>query len=236
MKLIFRLFLTLIIISVLALGYFGFIPGLSDLMASNKPKDLNIKYSVSDIASAQTKSQVLLKEVSTLPVATPLVFEGKQDVTNNFTSTELTALIAGARWQYYPVSNVQVRANADGSAEISGNLNVSILPSYFSSFGVSSNDVNIAISYLKIQGKPSFYLKGTASVTNNQVMFNPTSAVIGRLPIPQNLIATGAPYLARVAQNRINSIPNLYIRNFSIGNGTFKFDGTVPASVSRLKQ
>ncbi|MFA6602393.1 MAG: hypothetical protein WCT01_01185 [Candidatus Shapirobacteria bacterium] len=236
MKLLLRIILTLLIVIVLTLGYFGFIPGLSDLLASNKPKDLNVKYSTSDISAAQAKSQVAIKEVDSLPASSPLVFEGKQEVTNSFSSTELTALIAGARWQYFPVSNVQVRANTDGTAEISGNLNVSILPSYFSSFRVSSEDVNKAISYLKIKGKPAFYLKGTVSVTNNRVALNPTAAIIGRLPIPQNLIATGVPYLARVAETRINSIPNLFIRSFSVDNGSFGFNGTVPTSVSRVKQ
>jgi len=38
-------FIGIIVVAVLVLGYFGFVPGVSDLMGTNKPRNLGVSYS-----------------------------------------------------------------------------------------------------------------------------------------------------------------------------------------------
>lgn len=49
------LILILIIVVILLLGYLGFVPGVSAIFGSNKPRDLGITHTQADLDSAQTK-------------------------------------------------------------------------------------------------------------------------------------------------------------------------------------
>ncbi len=53
-----------VIIAALILGYFGFVPGLSDVMGANTPRDLGVKATASSLSSAKSKLGVTF---NTLP-------------------------------------------------------------------------------------------------------------------------------------------------------------------------
>ena len=45
----------LVVVGVLAVGYLGFLPGVSDAMGTNKPVDLGVKPTPADLDSARRK-------------------------------------------------------------------------------------------------------------------------------------------------------------------------------------
>lgn len=121
MKLIGRIFflaiLLLILAPILVLGYFGFIPGVSNLFGSNKPRDLKIRYTEENRLAARAKTKVEYGELSAdTPASTSLVRTGSRPVKFEMSSAEVTSLMNNRPWKYFPYSDVQVKFNADGSA------------------------------------------------------------------------------------------------------------------------
>lgn len=187
-KVFFILFLVLIITPILILGFLGFIPGLSTLLGTDKPRDLGIRYTEADLKSCRVKSQV--KYDTSLPDNSDPVqsvqYIGKRDINTEFTAQELTATMNNQPWKYWPYKNVQLKFNTDGSGEISGILIKSKIPGYAAIIGASVEVTNFAMKFLP--NDPVFYVKMRASLKDNKVdLFEPQSLQIGRLPIPLDL-------------------------------------------------
>lgn len=80
-----------------------------------------------------------------------------------------------------------MKFNADGSAEVSGQLIKDRLPGYLASVGVDKSVADKIIKYLP--ANMVFYVKGKASLTDNKVsLLDPSKVEIGRMSIPVNLI------------------------------------------------
>ena len=50
--------LVLILIPTLVLGYLGFVPGVSAIMGSNRPRDLGVRYTEADLSSLMAKNGI----------------------------------------------------------------------------------------------------------------------------------------------------------------------------------
>lgn len=204
MKLIGRIFflaiLLLIISPILVLGYFGFIPGVSNLFGSNKPRDLKVRYSEENRLAARAKSKI---EYGELPADTldsvSLVRTGSRSVKFEMTSSEATSLMNNRPWKYFPYSNVQVKFNGDGSAEVSGIILKDRMPGYGAFIGLPKEALDFAMKFLPVN--PVFYLKMKASLVNNQVaIFEPQAFEIGRIPLPVSAFLSFAPKIIPEAQ------------------------------------
>jgi len=172
------------LIIVLFLGYIGFIPGISNLFGSNKPRDLGIKYTEADRASARGKSKI---EYEALPASTApensLVRTGSRAVTTDFSSAEISALMNDRPYKFWPYKNVQMKFNADGTAEVSGALIKDRVPSYCASIGIPKAVADKVAYYLP--SNTVYYVKGKASLKDNKVaIFEPQAFEIGRLRLP----------------------------------------------------
>lgn len=258
MKIIAKLFLVLLLViiisPILILSYLGFIPGLSSVFGSDKPRNLGIKYTEADRVSGRAKSQI---EYGTLPADTPdvnsLVRVGTRAVKTEFTSAEITALANNRPWKYWPFSNVQVKFNADGSAEMSGVVLKDKLPGYGAFIGAPKQAVEFALKFLP--SNPIFYLKMKASLVNNKVaVFEPQTFEIGRAPLPLNMFLSFVPKqilepayassvddmsseLSKVSDKRakiieyinqrLSLIQGFYAKNASFGDNKLIFDGNL---------
>jgi hypothetical protein len=196
---------------VLVGGYFGLIPGVSAIFGSNKPRNLGVSYTEADLASAKEKSQL---EYAELPADTPdsqsLVRSGSRPITATFSNAEVTALMNDRPFKYWPYKNVQVKMNADGSAEISGQLIKSRLSGYCASIGVDKSVADKVIKYLP--GNTVFYVKGRAALSGNKVsVLDPSKVEVGRVPIPINSllsfdIGTGTALATDSAVSELDSV------------------------------
>lgn len=187
-KIIGIVLLIVILAVVLFLGYLGYIPGVSAIFGSNKPRDLGVKYTEEDRASARAKSQI---EYTELPLSTPdeqsLVRSGTRPVTADFSSAEITALMNDRPFKYWPYKDVQMKFNADGTAEVSGRLVKDRVAGYCASIGVSKEVAEKVVQYLP--ANTVYYVKGKAALANNQVsVLEPSVVEIGRMSIPLNWI------------------------------------------------
>ena len=196
--------ITLIIISVIVLsiilfiGYLGYIPGLSTLLGANKPRNLGIKYTENDKASARAKSQLIY---GVLPENTPpelsISRSGSRKINTSFNSAELTSLMNNRPWKYWPIEKVQLRINDDGSTELSGVVINEKLKGYAAAIGVPAKASELITKFLP--RNPAFYVKAKTSLTENQVSeFDVQSVYLGKVPIPVNaLLAKFAPELIK---------------------------------------
>jgi hypothetical protein len=257
--LIFVLILFLIILGIFA--YLGYVPGLSSVFGSDKPKDLGIKYTQADLASARAKSQIVYEA---LPAGTPdelsLQRSGTRPISATFTSAEASALMNDRPFKYWPYKEVQVKFNADGSAEISGKLIKDRLPGYCAAIGMPKEVAAAAMKFLPAD--PVFYVKGKAALADNQVsVFDPQALEIGRMPIPLGpILSSGLKFINEVyaapaesltselskASNkrewiinyinqRIASIKGFYAKEAKFGDNELIFDGNLSEKESTVR-
>jgi hypothetical protein len=180
-------FIGIVVVVVLVLGWFGFIPGLSTLMGANKPVDLGLKYTEADFNKAHGQSGVNYETVSGNPDAgMSISFAGSHEVNTSWTSAEMTSLLNNRPWKYWPIKNVQLRINPDNTVEMSGVFNEKKLEGYAAGIGTPQAVID-RLSILPAEA--AFYLKGSAALSNNQVSkFDITSAKLNRIPIPTSIL------------------------------------------------
>lgn len=78
-KVIFGIFLVIILGIVLVLGYFGFVPGVSNLLGSNKPRDLEVRTTAAEYDSYIKKAGTEMQYVLESPVVgKSIVASGKK--------------------------------------------------------------------------------------------------------------------------------------------------------------
>lgn len=224
-----------VVLVVLALGYFGFVPGLSTLLGGDKPRDLGVRFTQADLESYHTKRQGQV--VLTTPGAPPadsMAYAGSVDVRASYTSEELTAVAAerAGQWAYWPITDWQVKIGQDGTVETSGVIRMDRALGYAAAMGFPQETVQQAMGALKVvAGNPTFYVRGTGSVTNNRVSLNIQQAQIGRLPVPASLISSNMGAIA-AAGEQILDRSGVTIRSASFAGGQLHFDGTQPQTRS----
>lgn len=226
---ILKILIILALLVVIVLGYLGFVPVVSELMGSTKPKDLGVTYSSSDLDRYIERVGIRFEPLDAgLGVKESLRFGGKMDIDASFTSEEITAMVNSDKWKYYPVSDVQIRINSDGTAEASGVLRKDRLMGYLEAQNIPSGQVNAVMDYIKdIPLNPVFYIKGKGRVVNNKVDMEIEKAEIGRLSIPQQFIEDESP-IERFVEDRIAFVPNFYIEKFDFSDGKMNFKGIYP--------
>ncbi|MFA5827788.1 MAG: hypothetical protein WC841_00295 [Candidatus Shapirobacteria bacterium] len=227
----------LIATPILILGYLGFIPKLSSVLGSDKPRNLGVVYTDSDLNSVVQKNGIEMSEMATSSAEpkNSIKYSGSKTVSVSLTSEEITALSNSPTWKYYPVSDIQIKLNSDGSGEASGILILDRLTGYLGAIGISPDVAQTAADYLKIKGSTPFYFKGIVSVQNNKVSLDTQKIEIGKLPIPVNLVKENQHYLAQLAEIRIDSVPGLSVKSFNLVGGRVNFEGTLPEKISWSK-
>ena len=84
-KLLLIILLIIVVGAVLLLGYLGFIPGLSTIFGSDKPRDLGVKYTYADYVSAAQKNKVKIAVVdSAFACKLSLKWGGSDQVNNSW--------------------------------------------------------------------------------------------------------------------------------------------------------
>jgi hypothetical protein len=211
------------IIIILSLGYFGF-----RYLTSGSPRDLGVKYTEADRASAYTNNGV--ESIAVTPgQENPggIKYEGQKEVKTSFSSAEISALNNSVKWVNYPISNIQIKINPDGTGEASGTLDVKKILSWVS-FTHPVKEIESKVEQYHIGFNPPFYLKGKVTVTNNKVSLVPQTIEVGRITIPQNVVSENIAPIETFAEDRLNAIPNLKIRSLNLDGGKVNLDATYP--------
>jgi hypothetical protein len=214
----------------LAGGYLGIIPQISEVLGTNKPRDLGVSFSSinKDKLYAQTGTKLNLITKETTPQES-LKFEGMKASKFTIGSEEISALV-NSPWKYFPFKEVQVKVNQDGSIESSGIIKADKIFNTAEALGFSSEEVKKAMNEYNLPVKDLvFYVKFSGKVENNKVDINLAKAEIGRIPLPSFVTEKAVPAAVVALESVIESIPGLYYKSVSFENGKMSVDGTVPA-------
>lgn len=230
--------LIVFVVPIMIVGWFGFVPGLSDLMGANKPKDLGIIYTTADYESYKSKAAASFLDLSQAPdkpnmPGEKLLFDGPVTTDNlQLTQEEITATVNEIGWVWMPISNAQVKIN-ENTVEVSGNLNLKYMNEFvdfIGGVGYSKDDVAKAVSLAqKFTNSPPIYLKAEASVSNDKLSLKLSGISIGRLNVPKGIAES---VLSTGTTNAINKTDNLQAESATFqSDGTLKFSGIYPSIV-----
>ncbi|MCA9392406.1 hypothetical protein KC614_04390 [candidate division WWE3 bacterium] len=174
---------------------------------SSTPRDLGITYTEQDLTSGRAKGKIKYEVAdANTPASQSLQLLGKNKVDTSFTSAEMTAIMNNKPGTYYPYKNVQVKFNADGSCEISGQIDKSRLSTYFATFDGPQEALDIIMKVLP--DDPVFYGKARASLVDNKIAIaEPQKLEIGRIGIPLGpLLSWNNPFDTKAFAMDISSI------------------------------
>lgn len=230
------IFAIIILIPVCVLGYFGFVPGVSNVMGANKSKDLGVRYTAQDFAVYQNITGATFLNFANAP-ANPnkpgkkIVFANPKPVDVILTDTQITAAINSTGWSWMPITNTQVKF-IEGGLEVSGNLQLTHIKEFVGfvgGVGYSNADIDTGVAWAgKFINNAPVYIKANASIENDVVNLQITNATIGRFNVPvdqsQKVLQTGTT-------NVVNNTPNLQVTSATFSDGAVHFVGTIPTTV-----
>lgn len=239
----------IILVPVIFFALAGYIPGLSALFGTTKPRDLGVTYTEEDKNSAIKKSGATYGELpSSTADNSSIQFVGSHEINTSWSSAEVTALLNQRPWKYWPISKVQLRINQDNTVEMSGVVNAEKLRGYGAGIGVPSVVVD-RVSLLPSEA--AFYLKGSGSLTENKVSsFDISSAQLGRLTIPTSVLLSyqgiidrayaedvvselskysgKKGYVVDFINEKLAWVRGFFAKRAEFKNGTLEFEGSVP--------
>lgn len=228
LRYLFAFILLLTMGVVVALGYFGFMPGLSGLMGTNKPRDLGMEYSEASFNSALEKADVEMEELSASDPRM-IAYEGSHKVKASFTDEELTSHANNRDWVGYPVSDVQVRINDDDTAEVSGILKLTQIQPFLQAMDVSQAEFEEALEKANIPLKDvPFYAKGFGTAEDNTLDITMTNFEVGRFPVPKNILDQYQDELTDFGHSIMRNIPGFSVNEARFEDGSIYFDGELP--------
>jgi hypothetical protein len=199
----------LVLLGVIVLGYLGFVPGVSDLMGTNKPKDLGVSFSETNYASGMAKVPgAIVLNPEYLCANCAYTSTGSVAVNTNFTQEEFSAMINKRNSTIGPLRDAQFKFNADGTVEASGKI---VDP--------------------RITGP--VYVKGKIDFANGRsAALKLDLAQIGNIPLPADQAKIAQDIANDTIQKTFAQNPGLSITSITIEEGKVNFDGTLPKDVS----
>jgi hypothetical protein len=224
-KLLVIVLVVAVLIVLTPLTLLGLVPGLSPLVGAGQ-KDLGIKVTSADSAA-------VLAKLGTQVVSTTsgdFKLEGKKDVALSLDSKELSANSNNKVWKNYPLKNVQIRINSDGTVEGSAILVVSKLMPYAVALGYSESQIKDAMNQYHIpQVEVPIYLMGKGSVINDKVSVEAQVAKIGAIALPSDILAKGNDEAQSVLDDVISKhSANFHAESLTFSDGKMNFKGYLP--------
>jgi hypothetical protein len=228
----------IIVIAVLVLGYFGFVPGVSNLFGSNQPKDLGVTYTEADYASAHAKNGTTHTILPSSGVPeNSIKFSGQHPVDTTYTQSEFNALINYRQWEYYPLKECQFKIHPDGTLEFTGIVIKSRIMGYMEAIGVNESSLKTVTNYLKyIPGDAAFYASGKFEITNGQIVGTDIETFkVGNLNLTSQMQNNLSSVISGV-YSQINAYPGFTVKTLTFKNGQVQFEGTLPDSARSISQ
>lgn len=187
------LMMTTVALGTLTVGYLGFVPGVSDVMGTNKPIDLGVEYTATDLNSANQKLSQL--------------YSASKPTQIQLTSNELTALMAdqSEKSESIPIQQPQVKVTETG-VQISGILDVEKFSKITETSGISSSlKSQIESAARLVKTNPSIYLDMSIDVQDGELQTMINSAKIGQINIPREQLKSNTSMLTEEMKQTLES-------------------------------
>ncbi len=228
------IFVIILGIITIALGYL--FPGLL------WTKSLGVSYTKADYDSVMKKLEYMKDATPTGDSSNQYVYKygTVQSVDIEFTSAEITSFFNENRPSYYPLKNVQIKINNDGTIEAVASANVdyfldNILSGKYSKAQIQSYMPALGILPANI----NLYLKMDGSVINNKSNVGIKEVTVQGIGIPSNIVNSNEA-IGTINEgienviNKYNTKTGSSFNKIAIENGKIKFQGSVPSSLERV--
>jgi hypothetical protein len=210
------------------LSFVGLTP-LSKFLGTGQ-KDLGIKVTRQD-------TQAAIGKVGTQIVALPqgtadtqgFKLEGKIAADFTMDSQEISAHSNNRPWKNYPLKNVQIKINPDGTIESSAILIISKAMPYALGLGYSEQQIKDAMQKYNIPPlEVPIYIKGKGSVENDSVTVSAFGVKVGAINIPGNIVAQANDEAKQVLEDLIRkNSQSFHCQSLTFADGNLHFVGTV---------
>jgi len=213
--------------SILVAGYLGFVPPISKLMGTDKPRDLGIKYANVDTAKLYETlgmKALVTKSLTLSKTAEGFLLKGEVPLIFSLTDEELTALINNSRGNDL-FSNVQIKIGQNNTVEVSALLMIGRVVDDINASNAKSNSDQKKL-WTPVSALP-IYVKTKLSVEGGIAKVTPMVIEIGRLSIPSFLLEKVSPKINEGANSLVNSIDNISIKTLTFSDGKLNFEGSL---------
>jgi hypothetical protein len=229
MRVILKLVLIILLAGLLLGGFFWWLSG-GTLSGTGQPEDLGVEYSEIDAGSAREKAGVEIMAVSPMESYFQTIsYKGSHPVETVFTQEELSALVSGGTWEYYPLRRVQIKINYDASFEASGLVLADRLGDYIETTGEKDNLATRMIRLLGYhKGNIPFYAKGFVAIKDNEPDLNFEKIKVGPLSLPLTWIKRNSVEINDFVRRQLSFVEGLYIESLEIKDGQLRLVGTLP--------
>lgn len=204
------------------------------IMIFTMPKDLGVRYTKADLDSVNNKLAI---NYGALPASNDakasLKLSGTKALDALLTEAEMTALLnqPSKQWKNYPVSNVQMKINDDGTVEMTGKILVSRIKAYSEATDMPEKYTRIADENAKlVPVNPSFYYKGDYSVKDNKLQGSVTELKVGPLEVPKDWVDDNTNFINDFVEDRLDSA-GMNVESATFTNGKLDIKGTVPETI-----
>ena len=224
---------SLVLTMMLAIGgmtYLGMTP-LSKFFGTGQ-QDLGITVTK---AETQAAMQKIGTEIVALPANTPddqgFKLEGRKPADFTMNSQELSAHSNNRPWKNYPLKNVQIKIQPDGTIEGSAMLIIDKAMPYAMGLGYSEAQIRDAMKKYSI---PPFtvpiYVKGKGNVLDNQATVAASFVKIGGITVPQETVEQANAAASIVLTNLMYTHRDAFdCQSLNFDNGQMHFKGFVAA-------
>jgi len=198
-------------------------------------KDLGVRYTKADLESVNNKLGIRYVALpSSNDPLTSLKLLGQKPIDTQITESELTALLnqPSTQWKNYPVSDVQIKINTDGSVEMTGKIIASRFEAYSEATNLPEKYKNlIADKTNLVPVNPSFDYKGNYEIKNGKLEGEMTELKIGPLTVPKDWTDNNEDFITGFVEDRINSA-GMHVESATFTGGKLDIKGNLPEEIS----
>jgi hypothetical protein len=212
-KLIAVIITMLIIICVIAATGIFYVPGVSEILGTNKARDLGVKADPAKFNSLLTRENIKLSgPASNYDLTAPIKYGQAQPVDVTVSSEELTSLMQATNNAQGPLKNMQIKLGNNNQMEMSA-------------------DADLQKYGFPVKGP--VYLKGTMEKSGSgSVNVIIKEGSLGLIPVPESILQQAGDGVEQQINHQLANMPGMRIDTLEIQKGQLHYRGAFPQTAS----
>jgi len=202
-----------IVLTVIASTGIFYVPGFSEILGTNKARDLGVKADPAKFNALLARENVKLNgPASDFDLTATIQYGPAAPMDATVTSEELTSLMQATNNEKGPLKNMQIKLGSNNQLEMSADADLQKL-----GYPVSG----------------PVYLKGTLEKAGpGSVRMKVSEGSFGLIPIPGDMLKQGENGLQQQVNRQLSAMPGMRIDALSIENGQLHYSGAFPQSAT----
>jgi hypothetical protein len=212
-KLIAVILSILIILCIIAASGIFYVPGISEILGTNKARDLGVKADPAPFNALLARENVKLTgPASNYDLTADIRYGQAQPIDVTVSSEELTSMMQATNTANGPLKNMQIRLGNNNQMEMSADADLQ-------KFGYPV--------------KGPLFMKGTFEKSGSgSVKITVNEGSLGLIPVPESILQQGGDGIEQAINHQLAAMPGLRIDTLEIQNGQLHYSGAFPQTAS----